>query len=162
MTPPTHETPSDDIREVLHAIEAFSRAQRCIGAAFAQHLDLPRATLGVLFKLRAHGPMQISELAQHLQVDISVASRQVTALVDEGLVVRDVDPDDRRARTIALSPAGAERADEARRSVGRLLATTLRDWDAERLATLTDSLNDLTAAITTHFDAAQHHSKDHA
>lgn len=154
--------PQDDVRAVLRAIEAFGRAQRCIGGAFAQHLDLPRATLSVLFKLHAHGAMQVSELAQQLQVDVSVASRQVTALVDEGLAVRDVDPDDRRARTIALSPAGTARATEARQSVGRLLAAALSDWDSEHLTTLATSLNDLTDAVTTHFGTPAHHSKDNA
>lgn len=153
---------TDDVRAVLRAIEAFGRAQRCIGGAFAHHLDLPRATLGVLFKLHMHGAMQVSELAQRLQVDVSVASRQVTALVDTGLAVRDVDPEDRRARTVALSPAGVQRATEARHSVGRLLAQALDGWDPDRLATLATSLTDLTEAITARFDVAPHHSKDHA
>ncbi|MGP7960045.1 MarR family winged helix-turn-helix transcriptional regulator [Sanguibacter sp. A247] len=153
---------TDDVRAVLRAIEAFGRAQRCIGGAFAHELDLPRATLGVLFKLHAHGVMQISELAHQLQVDVSVASRQVTALVDEGLAVRDIDPDDRRARTVALSPTGLARATEARRSVGRHLAGALSDWDSARLTALATSLNHLTDAVTTHFGAPAHHSKDHA
>lgn len=170
MTTPAHARPpsllddtdatTDDVRAVLRAIEAFGRAQRSIGTAFVQELNLPRASLGVLFKLQMHGALQISELAQILHVDVSVASRQVATLVDAGLAVRDIDPEDRRARTIALTPAGHERAESARRSVGRLLAGALGDWETERLATLATSLNDLSDAVTAHFNGPQHHSKD--
>jgi len=156
------DTPSDDVRDVLRAIEAFGHTQRCIAAAFAQQLGLPRATLSTLFKLYLHGTMQISELAQLLQVDVSVASRQVTALVEAGLVVRHVDPDDRRARTVALSAAGTERASTARRNVSRNLAAALGGWDRERLTALTTSLTDLSDAVTEHFGGTTHHSKDHA
>ncbi len=159
-TPSPADTPTDDVRAVLRAIEAFGRAQRCIGTAFVHELNLPRASLGVLFKLQVHGALQISELAQLLQVDVSVASRQATTLVDAGLAVRDIDPDDRRARTVALSPAGHERAATARQAVAKLLADALGNWDTGRLATLATSLNDLTDAVTTHFDGPQHHSKD--
>lgn len=169
--PPDADVPAstDDVRAVLRAIEAFGRAQRCIGDAFAQTLDLPRATLGVVFRLQQHGAMQVSELAHLLKVDVSVASRQVSALVDAGLAVRDVDPDDRRARTVALTEAGIARATDARRSVGQHLADALGGWEPERLRTLATSLEDLTEAVTAHFaPAAQHtspsapHSKDHA
>lgn len=156
------DAPTDDVRAVLLAIEAFGRAQRSIGTAFVHELNLPRASLGVLFKLQTHGALQISELAQILHVDVSVASRQVATLVDAGLAVRDVDPDDRRARTIALTAAGRERADTARRSVSRLLASALGDWEPDRLATLATSLNDLSDAVTTYFSGTQHHSKDPA
>lgn len=154
------DAPTDDVRAVLLAIEAFGRAQRSIGTAFVHELNLPRASLGAIFKLHAHGALQISELAQLLDVDVSVASRQVATLVDAGLAVRDVDPDDRRARTIALTPAGRERADSARRAVARLLAEALGDWETDRLATLATSLNDLSDAVTTYFGGAQHPSKD--
>lgn len=162
---PAHDTPAracrDDVRAVLRAIEAFSRAQRCIGTAFVHELDLPRASLGVLFKLQAHGAMQISELAQRLHVDVSVASRQAATLVEAGLAVRNIDPDDRRARTVALSDAGIARAAAAREAVSHLLADAVSSWDSERLTSLASSLNDLTDTVTARFGAATHHSKDH-
>ena len=53
------------------------------------------------------GPVRVSEVAEQLSVDLSVASRQVAALVLAGYVEREPDPDDRRASRLKTTEPGA-------------------------------------------------------
>jgi DNA-binding MarR family transcriptional regulator len=50
------------------------------------------------------GPMRASEIAGCVNSDPSTVSRQVAALVREGLLERQADPDDGRASLLALTP----------------------------------------------------------
>lgn len=52
------------------------------------------------------GPLRPSELADRLGIVARSATDSVSGLVTAGYVERQVDPDDRRAHLLALSPAG--------------------------------------------------------
>jgi DNA-binding MarR family transcriptional regulator len=95
------------------------------------------SALGIL---HVHGPMRVSEVAARLGIDLSVASRQVAALVAAGHVLREADPADRRAHRLRLTPAG-ERA--LRLSHERQVAAfgrVLDDWSEADVADLTHLL----------------------
>jgi DNA-binding MarR family transcriptional regulator len=66
----------------------------------------------VLERLREHGPFGQLELVDAALVDGPNVSRLVDGLVKAELVERSSDPDDRRARILALSPRGRSLADE--------------------------------------------------
>lgn len=93
--------------------------------------------------LRRLGPSRISELADALQVDLSVTSRHVTALVDAGFVERRPDPDDGRATQLHITKAGMAALKKARERQTQWLLETLSDWDDERAALVTEVLGDL-------------------
>ena len=59
----------------------------------------------LLFPLRHHGPMRVTDLAEVKQADPSTVSRQAAQLVKAGLARREADPVDGRAG--AAAPAGA-------------------------------------------------------
>ena len=144
-----HPDPSA-VQDVLRAFEEFGRAQREVGARLTRLLDLPRASIGLLRYLNAHGPVQIGCAAQHFRVDLSVTSRQVSALVDAGLVVRDVDHDDRRARTVALTEQGRAKVAELGAAVTTLMAELFEDWDPADLKQATASITAISQTITEH------------
>lgn len=82
------------------------RVHRLIDEAMvAAGLSLSRAK--VLRELAEHGPMNQSALAARLDL----AARSVTEMVDvlerDALAVRTVDPGDRRAKLVEITPAGA-------------------------------------------------------
>jgi DNA-binding MarR family transcriptional regulator len=81
----------------------------------------------VLFQL-VESPKRTTELAACLHADTSTVSRQVTTLVDAGLVERTVDPDDRRATTLQLTAAGRDVFTAMKADRDRMLTSVLSDW----------------------------------
>ena len=70
-------------------------------------------TIAALSAVRRLGPVRVSAVADDLHMDISVASRQLAALEERGLVERTTDPGDARSRLLAVTPAGLEALGEA-------------------------------------------------
>lgn len=93
----------------------------------------------VLAVLLERGPQRVSGIALALGTDPSTVSRQVTALVDAGLVERRVDPDDGRSHLLAATPLGTRQCAVGRRRRVEMIAMILSGWPAEsrdRLAEL--------------------------
>lgn len=59
--------------------------------------------------------MKVSEISQILQVTPPTVTQIINILEKDGLVERTVDPDDRRAVKIRLTPAGIKVTEEARK-----------------------------------------------
>lgn len=90
-------------------------------------VSLTSAQLDALLLLAHLGPtLSPGSLSQSLGLTPGAVTQLVQGLVDEGLVVRDVDPDDARVRRLALT-------DSARRQVTALEDATVdevRPWFA--------------------------------
>jgi DNA-binding MarR family transcriptional regulator len=83
------------------------------------------------------GPMRVSDVAHQLGVDLSVASRQVAALINAGYVEREADSKDRRASVVSLTDAGRQVLRESHRRMVHAFSNALDDWserDVERLS----------------------------
>jgi DNA-binding MarR family transcriptional regulator len=102
----------------------------------------------VLHLLIRCGPVSLTDIAAHLRVDLSVASRQVSTLADAGHVVRTVDAEDRRVRTVELTEAGRALAAEAAEQYTNLIDRAFAAWSAEDLAEATRTLNRLVDTIS--------------
>ncbi|MDQ8045191.1 MAG: MarR family transcriptional regulator [Solirubrobacteraceae bacterium] len=98
---------------------------------------------GALASLYRLGPSRVSAVANALQVDLSVASRQVAHLVEVGHVDRLKDPDDGRAHLLQLTDAGLEALGAAHREMVAVLAEALGDWQPEEVAALSAGLERL-------------------
>lgn len=148
--PTAHPTPSvdvpagpvDDLARALYGLSALRRdLQRCAGI---EHAVAGLTMLGIV---RRTGAVRISDLAHESQVNLSVASRQIQALEDEGLVDRVADPHDGRSSLIAISAAGEAKLDSAHARLTGVLATATGDWRADEVAGLADGLDRLRAAL---------------
>jgi DNA-binding MarR family transcriptional regulator len=100
-------------------------------------MDLAAQVL--LARLVSEGPLRVSALAECVQSDVSTVSRQVAAMVRDGLVERRADQVDGRA--IVLVPTEQGRAVHASHTQVRnaKLARLLCDWtddDCRHFATL--------------------------
>ena len=138
---------------LVSALQNLSRTQREAAAHIAQELDWPRSGVAVLQLLARCGPVSLTDVAAQLRVDLSVASRQVSTLADAGYVVRTVDAEDRRVRTVELTTAGHTLAAEASHAYMKLIDRAFGAWSPEDLAEATRTLNrlvDTIAADTTH------------
>ncbi len=90
-----------------------------------------------------HGPSRMAELARRAGTDPGIVSRQVDALVGEGLVERRADPEDGRAWLLHFTPRGRRAADRLREVQDEIFGELLGEWstvDLEQLATLMERL----------------------
>ena len=136
----------------LAAEEAVQRLERELGlllrraralsarTAAQLHPDLEPAALGLLALLQDEGPLRASDLVVRLGLDKSTVSRQVTNLVDLGLVDRAPDPDDGRAQVLTPSATGTERLAAIRAARRAHLRAELADWPVDDIASLGELL----------------------
>lgn len=141
-------------QQLLRSVEAFSRALRESSLGIARDVGCSRGAFATVRLLERRGTLQVSDLAHALRVDVSVASRQVSQLVDDGLVERAVDHGDRRVRTVRLSPAGRSLALEIGAVLDRRAGEVFADWSADDLAAATTTLDRLTSTVTRLADPA--------
>lgn len=110
----------------------------------APHRALDRAAYLILRHLEVAGPQNVSVLADALHLDGSTVTRQVAALLRDGLVSRDRDPQDGRGAVIAATPAGLSRMAGVRAAREEIYQRLLADWseeDRHELARLLHQLN---------------------
>jgi DNA-binding MarR family transcriptional regulator len=81
-----------------------------------------------LAAIQLHGPLRVSDVAHRLGVDLSVASRQVAALADEGHVERRPDDRDRRAQLVAVTPAGVRVLEDSHQRMVAAFSRVLDGW----------------------------------
>lgn len=134
-----------DQADLEHALQlAFVNVGRRLRAAFRTD----PAAVGVLQVLARFGAMRVSALAEALVLDISTTSRHVSALESDGQVAREVDPADRRACLVVITPAGSAFLAEALRDRADVLGAATRDWTAQDVTTLVRLLDRLADDLT--------------
>jgi len=74
--------------------------------AKANGLSMPQ--LGVLMQLHYHGNCGVSDLSDRFDITNAAASQLVDKLVQNGLILREEDPTDRRAKLLNLTEKGEE------------------------------------------------------
>ena len=104
------------------------------------HPDLDGAAYGLLALLQDAGPLRASELVARLGLDKSTVSRQVSSLVDLGMVTREPDPDDGRAQVLSTSAEGSARLARIREVRRARWEADMSGWPAQDVATLGELL----------------------
>ncbi|MFD3447047.1 MarR family winged helix-turn-helix transcriptional regulator [Microbacteriaceae bacterium 4G12] len=132
-------TPEDESAEALAAVEAqmsvLGQRIRAVTREAALKIDpaLPPFGLKVLRLLSRNGPTHASAVADQLDVDRSVISRQAKQLEELGLIEFRTDENDGRARFLALTPRATERMAEVGWGDRTPLFQTLASWSTEDL-----------------------------
>jgi DNA-binding MarR family transcriptional regulator len=129
-------------------IEALVRQLYGLGMVRRQIARHAMAELGTqgftaLAVVQVHGPLRVSEVAEQLGVDLSVASRQIASLTAEGYVERRADDRDRRAQLVAVTRAGRRALRESHRRMVAAFEQVLDGWDDEDVDALTGGLERL-------------------
>lgn len=132
---------SEPVEDLVIALYRLGRVQRAI--ARDALTELGSQGFSALAVVHRDGPARVSEIAEQLSVDLSVASRQIAALALAGYVEREPDPDDRRATRINLSPAGMQVLRDSHRRMVTTAASALGDWSAEDVTSLAHQLERL-------------------
>ena len=118
-------------RELVLLLRSLKGMHRTVLADAGLRLEMPASA--VLATLQEHGPQRVSALAEALHVDLSSASRQVTALERDGLVGRTRDPDDSRAALVDLTADGRQALADLRAARLAHLAQRLPGWSDQEL-----------------------------
>jgi DNA-binding MarR family transcriptional regulator len=149
----THDATKGQAAQAAH--EAFVHLEREIGLLLRRsraisaklaaelHPDLDGAAYGLLALLQDAGPLRASDLVARLGLDKSTISRQVTALVELGLVDRVPDPDDGRAQVLSPSAEGTTQLSRIRQARRARWESDLQEWPAQDIATLAELLGRL-------------------
>ena len=89
------------------------------------------------------GPARVSQVADELRVDLSVASRQVATLQRAGYVKRIPDPRDGRSQNLKLTAAGKRALRNAQQRGIEVLDRATAHWTDAEVETLVASLRRL-------------------
>lgn len=95
-----------------------------------QHPAVDPSHYPVLLTL-AREPRRVSALADIIHSDVSTVSRQVSHLVQHGIVEKIGDPEDGRAQLLSLTPAGAEVIEKLTQGRGEWFRVLLANWSDE-------------------------------
>ncbi len=121
MSPPLAET----LREWLRVTMRFSMRHFM---KFAKENNYSISQLNALFRIRHKGACGVSDLGEEMGVTNAAASQLLDKLVQQGLVERAEDPQDRRNKLITLTEAGlrvSEQSMQARQGWLDQLAASL-------------------------------------
>lgn len=100
---------TDVTKALLEWSEVFMRGQMTGFVRYARECGLSMSQAGVLFRLHGRGLTKgVSDVGDHLGVSSAAASQLLDRLVQQGLILRSEDPDDRRAKRIAITDRGRE------------------------------------------------------
>lgn len=107
LAPESADTPADTpATEVWRAITALVYDNRdSWKRAVIERSGLPFSRIRVLRRL-ARRPMSVKELAHAATMDAPATTVAVNDLEARGLVIREVDPANRRCKTVSMTPAG--------------------------------------------------------
>ena len=135
-------------RDVLRHLMGVMHAMKAHVAGLAATLDLTPSQLAALSHLDE--PRSQRELAESLHFDASNVTDIVDRLEARGLVVRTVDPHDRRVRRIVRTPAGEELR---RQALDEALATapTVASLSAAEQRTLCELLGKIAEPVALPF-----------
>jgi DNA-binding MarR family transcriptional regulator len=104
-------------------------------------------TLLVLSAVEHFGEVRGSDLADRLDLDVSVISRHLSCLEKEGLTGRKPDPRDGRAWLSRVTAKGAAALAEMRATRAQVFTEALADWDEQEARELVGRLERLEAVL---------------
>lgn len=93
--------------------------------------ELSRTSASILKNLREQGPQRVTVLAAREQVAQPTMSVIIKRLGTRGLVERRVDPDDRRATLVAITPLGLDTLNQRAQLRSRWFASRLAGLEGE-------------------------------
>ncbi|MDT9680710.1 MarR family transcriptional regulator [Streptomyces sp. TRM76323] len=126
-------------------LAVFLRRARASSGEMARevHPELEPAAYGLLVRLDEAGGQRATELAGYFGVGKATMSRQLRALEELGLIVREPDPADGRASLVRLTEEGRDRFRRVRDARRARYVRKLAGWDRAEVAELARLLHQL-------------------
>lgn len=137
---------ADQLGSTMHALQRARAQILARGGDGAADWN----TRVVLAKIVMTGPKRVSELADAMQTDASTVSRQVAAMVKDGLLERQADPGDGRASLLVATERGQVAMAEFKQTRARDMARLLESWSVEECSTFARLLERFAADLQHH------------
>jgi DNA-binding MarR family transcriptional regulator len=134
------ERTADQWREISRMLRASSEEDWT-------SLSLTRAQLRILVRLQQDGPTAVGQLASQLSVTLPSITATVDRLVQQGLVTREDDPNDRRRVINRLTPNGDALIDRLQEGKRARLIAALDRLSPDDLDMLARGLTELRRAM---------------
>lgn len=141
------ERTGNDAAKMMSSVQALARRFALSERADVACCGVTVAQAATLEALRAAGAMRQGELGRRLGIAPSTLTRNLTRLLDAGLVERVTDPEDARATRIRLSRAGVRAAEKVRRQEQAFAEAVLDRLPADRRDAIVESLQALLMAV---------------
>lgn len=129
----------DEFRQVIYTIvQVLSEVESC-GAAFGRAIGLTRSQFVVLMGVayqQADSGVRINMLARYVQLASTHVTTEVGVLSRKGLVLKMVDPGDRRSVLVRLSPQGETTVTSIAPFVRRVNDLLFKDISRDQLKAL--------------------------
>ena len=87
-------------------IEVFMRRSMRNFLQYTRESGLSMSQIGALFHIHRHGSSAVSDLGDHLGVTNAAVSQMLERMVQQKLIERSEDPNDRRVKKIVLTDLG--------------------------------------------------------
>jgi DNA-binding MarR family transcriptional regulator len=130
------------------AIHQIARSVYALSSNHPGLADRTPAQIRALGFISSEHSQTVGELAEAMGVTISTASGLIDKLVNEQLVERSTNPDDRRQVLIRLAPAAAEIRIELRAIRRRQVLTAVDALDPSRRDCFLDSIQAIADALS--------------
>jgi len=103
----------DPLVSALHDwTKVFMRRSMREFVLYSKRTGLSMSHIGALFRINA-GKSSVSDVGGELGITNAAVSQMIDRLVQQGLILRSEDPDDRRAKRLVLTDKGRQILDEA-------------------------------------------------
>jgi DNA-binding MarR family transcriptional regulator len=102
----------------------------------------------VLKAVQMHGPVRMSEIGRHMGISRPYMTALVDKLIDDGLVERVSDPDDRRVVNVRITDAGKEEIADFMKGAREAIVKSISSLDSEDISTLHKMMQDLRGIIS--------------
>lgn len=147
--PATRTAGDDEIAAVEEELRSLFVRVRAVWkeAAAAVHPELQPVGYKILSAVVRRGPMHAGAIAEALEIDKSVVSRQVRQLEALGLATSQPDPKDGRARIVEPTPVAVERVGRKSSRMQQQLYAQLRTWPAADVGELARLLARLSSDV---------------
>jgi DNA-binding MarR family transcriptional regulator len=121
-----------------HAMRERSHLAKAIGISMPQ--------LGILMQIHFHENCGISDISDRFDVTNAAASQLVDKLVQSGLIQREEDPHDRRAKLLNLTEKGKELIQHSTERRYRWVEDVAKKLSAQEREQVHEALNIMTRA----------------
>ena len=108
-----------------------------------KHGQMPRSCYHVLKVLKKHGELPMSEIGRRVHISKSNMTSLIDRLVEDGLVERSPDKNDRRVINIAITPKGNGFMENWRKHSSDEIKNNLSALDNEDLERLYESVENI-------------------
>lgn len=125
---------------------------------YAKENNISMSQVGALFHISHKGTMAVTDISERLGVTSAAASQMLDRLVQQNLLERTEDPNDRRVRQISLTPQGRNLLNESLRIQGlwmRELVQSLSDSECDKISEALNILLEKTNQLASHQESVE-------